>query len=153
MFSEILRDPNIIDSYKRKIQAAKEEDIGIELIAERASKGEPVAMQIVEEYCSLLNILSITIVNMLNPEMIIIGGKLAQCYPKIAEILQQKLHQDLLLVPAEAVKVRTAKHGVTGGIFGAVGLVLYELFEPLHSLSLRATQKKQAAKPRVIDVE
>jgi hypothetical protein len=36
--------------------------------------------------------------------------------------------------------VRPARHGESGVILGAVGLVLYELFEPLHSFSSRGTQ-------------
>jgi predicted NBD/HSP70 family sugar kinase len=95
-----------------------------------------------EEFAGLLNILCINIVNMLNPELIVLGGELARSYPKIAELLQQKIHKDLLPAPAEAVRVRSVNHGESGVILGAVGLVLYELFEPMRNLSVRPPRQK-----------
>jgi predicted NBD/HSP70 family sugar kinase len=98
----------------------------------------------------MLSMLSINLVNTLNPELIIVGGKLAQNYPALAEALQDKIRADLLTPPAEAVHVRTAKHGETGVILGAAGLVLYELFEPLHSYSARSLHRYGGATKEVL---
>ena len=43
----------------------------------------------------MLSMLSINLVNTLNPELIIVGGKLAQNYPPLAETLQDKIRADL----------------------------------------------------------
>ena len=94
----------------------------------------------------MLSMLSINLVNTLNPELIIVGGKLAQNYPPLAETLQDKIRADLLTPPAEAVHVRSARHGETGVILGAAGLVLYELFEPLHTFSVRSSLRHAGTK-------
>lgn len=140
MMGEILTDKNFIESYRRHAPDAPDDVLTVEGIALKAVRGDTVAQQIIEEFISLLSMVSINLVNTLNPEIIIIGGKLAQFYPAAAGMLQEKIHKDLLAAPAEAVRVKAATHGEEAVILGAAGLVLYELFEPLHSISLRATR-------------
>ncbi len=142
MFGEILTDANFVESYRRNDGAGMPNGISVTSVAERAREGDKVALQVVEEFASMLNILCINLVNTLNPEVIVLGGELAQSYPEIAGILEEKIHQDLLVTPAEAVRVRPAKHGNRSVVLGAVGLVLYELFEPLHGHSIRGAQRR-----------
>jgi predicted NBD/HSP70 family sugar kinase len=139
MFGEILTDANFIESYRRCLPEGSAAELTVAGIALSAIRGDLRAQQVIEEFTSLLSMLSINLVNMLNPELILLGGKLAQSYPAIAGMLQDKIRRDLLTPPAEAVRVRTARHGERGAILGAVGLVLYELFEPLHRVPSRST--------------
>jgi predicted NBD/HSP70 family sugar kinase len=141
IFGEILTDANLVESYRRTNAVGAAESVSVQTVAQKAREGDEVAVRIIEEFASLLNILCINIVNTLNPEVIVLGGELAQSYPEIAGILEEKIHQDLLTPPAEAVRVRPAKHENRGVILGAVGLVLYELFEPLHGHSVRAARR------------
>ena len=145
MFGQILTDTNLIESYRRASGNPLDGRVSVSSIARNAAAGDETARRIIDEFTSMLSMLSINLVNTLNPELIIIGGKLAQYYPALAESLQDKIRADLLTPPAEAVHVRTAKHGESGVILGAAGLVLYELFEPLHALSVRSTQKEATA--------
>jgi predicted NBD/HSP70 family sugar kinase len=151
MFGDILTDANFIESYRRHTRQADHDELSVAMIAQKAASGDDVARQVIEEYSSLLSILCITMVNTLNPELILLGGKLAQHYPAIAEMLQDKIHKDLLAAPAEAVRVRPAMHGESGVILGAVGLVLYELFEPLHRFSVRSARRENLPVPKVAD--
>jgi len=144
IFGQILTDANIAKSYARK-SGKKSEDISVTAIAEREIAGDSIARQIIEECASLLSFLCINLVNLLNPELIIIGGKLAQSSPTLIELLRTKIHKDTLAVPAEAVQVRAASHGAEAVALGATSLVLYEMFEPLHSLSLDAERVRSAA--------
>lgn len=151
MFGEILTNANFIESYRLHSGRSNEKDLTVQSIVERCNSGDEVAKQIIEEYSSLLSILSINLVNTLNPESIIIGGQLVQYCPPLAGMLQEKIHKDLLSVPAEAVKVKAAVNGNGGVVLGAASLVLYELFEPLHSTSLRATRKHKSAKSKTAE--
>jgi predicted NBD/HSP70 family sugar kinase len=141
IFGQILTDANFVESYRRNTANALEGEPSVPFVTERARLGDPVAQQVIEEFVSLLGILSITMVNTLNPEMIVIGGMLAQAFPGVAELLQAKIHRDLLAPPAEAVRVRCAANGENGVILGAVGLVLYELFEPVPAVTVRASRR------------
>jgi hypothetical protein len=53
---------------------------------------------------------------------------------------------EIAKLTAEAVHVRSARHGETGVILGAAGLVLYELFEPLHTFSVRSSLRHAGTK-------
>ncbi len=147
IFGEILTDANLVESYRRNAPRPSNGGITVASVAERARLGDQTAQQVIEEFTSLLSILCITMVNAMNPEMIVVGGQLAESYPVIAEMLQAKIHGDLLTPPAEAVQVRPASHGELAVILGAAGLVLYELFEPFHRLSARSARRQAAVAP------
>ena len=146
MFGQILTDTNLIESYRRASGNPADGSFSVASIARMAVAGDEAARRIIDEFTSMLSILSINLVNTLNPELIIVGGKLAQNYPALAETLQDKIRADLLTPPAEAVHVRSAKHGEIGVILGAAGLVLYELFEPLHPFSVRSSLRHAGTK-------
>lgn len=137
MFGEILTNANLVASYRRGSREAVADDISVADVATKAKNGDPVARQVIDEFTSMLSSLCITMVNTLNPELILVGGKIAQCYPAIAEMLENKIHTDRLTPPAEALRVKPAQHGENGVTLGAAGLVLYELFEPVPQRTVR----------------
>jgi predicted NBD/HSP70 family sugar kinase len=146
IFGEVLNNANLIESYQRHVSNGNTEELTVPFVVERSRLGDQVAQQVIEEFVSLLDLLCTPMVNTLNPEMIVIGGKLAESFPAVAEMLQGKIHRDVLAPPAEAVRVRCAANVDTGVILGAAGLVLYELFEPAQRTSVRATRTENAAK-------
>jgi predicted NBD/HSP70 family sugar kinase len=148
MFGQFLTDANIVASYGRASQLIANDHVTVVTVAERARLGDTVAQQIIDEFTSLLSILCINMLNTLNPGVIILGGRLAEVYPGIAEMVQLKIHRDLLTPPAEAVRVRTASHGDSAVIMGAAGLVLYELFEPIQRVSVRSSRHSSAQSSR-----
>ena len=147
IFGQILTDTNIVESYRRISPGLAEKQIAVATIAEKAGNGDLTAIQIIRECASLLSNLSINLINTLNPELIIIGGKLSQCYPELIELVRETIHKDLLSVPAEAVLVRAATRGEEAVALGATGLVLYEMFEPLHTVSLHASRRYSFVRP------
>jgi predicted NBD/HSP70 family sugar kinase len=147
IFGQILTDTNIVESYQRNNSELTEKKISVATIAEKAGNGDLTAIQIIRECASLLSNLSINLINTLNPELIIIGGKLSQCYPELIELVRETIHKDLLSVPAEAVLVRAATRGEEAVALGATGLVLYEMFEPLHTVSLHASRRYSFVRP------
>ncbi|HEY6953503.1 MAG TPA: ROK family protein [Bacteroidota bacterium] len=151
MFGEILTDQNFVESYRRNAPGVDSDSLSVSAITQKAASGDTIAIKIIDEFAELLSILCISLVNTLNPESIVLAGEVAQGYPKIAALLHDKIHRDLLVTPAEAVRVQSARHGKNGVILGAVGLVLYELFEPLHRLSVRASRRQSLFQSREID--
>ncbi len=138
IFGQILTDASLVESYRRTASASKETQLSVAMIAENARNGENSAIGIIEECASLLSVLSISLINALNPELILIGGKLAQSSSKLIDLVKGKIQKDLLSVPAEAVQVKASVQGEEAVALGASSLVLYEMFEPLHTISLQA---------------
>jgi predicted NBD/HSP70 family sugar kinase len=144
IFGQLLNDANMVESYRRMTGCNCGDGVTVSFVAERARLGDQVAQQVVEEFVSLLSMLCISMVNTLNPELIVLGGKLPECYPAVAEMLQDRIHRNVLTPLAEAVRVRCAASAENGVILGAAGLVLYELFEPVHRVSVRTTRLQQS---------
>lgn len=146
MFGDILTDANVVESYRTHSGDPAAEKLAVADVVRKAEEGNQIARGIIDEYASLLSILCIGMVNTLNPELILVGGKLAQLCPSLAVLVQEKIRKDLLTAPAEAVHVRAARHGENGVIFGAAGLTLYEFFEPLHRISDRSVRRQAGVK-------
>ncbi|MEW6511210.1 MAG: ROK family transcriptional regulator [Bacteroidota bacterium] len=151
MFGQILTDTNFVESYRRGGSTGEANVDSVAVVARRAASGDQVALRVIDEFTSLLSIICIGMVNLLNPQLILLGGKIAQHYPAVAGMLQERIHRDLLAPPAEAVRVQPSAHGERGVILGAASLVLYELFEPPHRVPARAAMRRAPATP--IEVE
>jgi len=67
-----------------------------------------------------------SIVNLLNPDRVVIGGGVANAWPLFAPALQRTIHAEAMQVPARTVQVVRAKLGEQAGIIGAAVLVWRE---------------------------
>jgi predicted NBD/HSP70 family sugar kinase len=94
----------------------------------RANEGR--ANQLLDEISDIIGSLSITLVNMLNPEVILLGGELFWNSERLVQSIQKKVKSDILLVPANAVRVSAASLKKDGVLLGSVGRVLFDLFRP-----------------------
>jgi predicted NBD/HSP70 family sugar kinase len=146
-FGQLLNDANLVESYRRLAGNGQGNNVTVAFVAERARLGDVVAQQVIEEFVSLLSLMSIPMVNALNPELIVVGGKFAESFPAVAEMLQHKIYMNVLAPSAEAVRVRCAANAENGVILGAAGLVLYELFEPAQRVSVRSARLQSAPHP------
>lgn len=95
-----------------------------------ALKGDPFCQQLLEEYAGLLGILSVNLINYLNPELIVFNGEIFEKNSFILDFIKQKVHRDILHLPSSKVKICSSVTKRNSGMKGAVGLVLQELFEP-----------------------
>ena len=100
------------------------------------------ADQLLEEISDIIGSLSITIVNMLNPEVILLGGELFWNSERLVTSIQKKVKSDILPVPANAVRIAAASLKEDGVLLGSVGLVLFDLFRPTREAT-------ETAKPNV----
>ncbi len=126
---EILADPSIVRAYH-----AGGGDVAVctaDAVAAAAGAGEQIALRVINEVTSVLAVACINIINMLNPEIIVLGGSISH-EPLVTRMLQDKVREDLLTEPAQAVEIHPAKLNNDGVVLGAVGLVLYDLFKPSH---------------------
>ncbi len=141
-FGDILSDSVMIKAYRRHRNGRK--PIDVRSVLQAASSGEKTAQQLLDEVASLTSIVCIHLINTLNPELIVIGGKIVEEDGIVLKLVQQKVKDDILSVPAEATKIRPASLGRDGVVLGAVGLVLYDLFKPVRNDVVRSTVPEAA---------
>lgn len=89
-----------------------------------AAQGDAVAQRIVDQLVRYLGIAIANLVNLLNPEMVVIGGGVAAAGDQLLMPLRAEVHGRALSGPAHSAAIIGAQLGNDAGIIGASSLVL-----------------------------
>lgn len=93
------------------------------IVAEAAKAGDCVAKRIFEIIGEHIGIGLASIVNLLNPEKIIIGGGVAEAGDLLLDPIKETVKKRAMPIQANAVSIVSAKLGNTAGVIGASLLV------------------------------
>lgn len=97
--------------------------IKLEYITFLAKRGDRKALDIWEEVAEKLSVALTGVINLLNPDRIIIGGGVSNAGSFILKPLKEEIKKRAMQVPASHVKIVIAKLGADAGIIGASLLV------------------------------
>lgn len=104
----------------------KPECVTAEKVYEAGLQGDPLAIKVLERMGTYLGIGLANLVNLLNPEMIVIGGGVANGWQMFEKSMRGEVERRAFPVPAGRLKIVTAKCGDDAGLLGAAHLVLGE---------------------------
>lgn len=113
----------------------------IERVFEAARQGDLETRQMIETRACYLGIALANLVNLLNPELILLGGMFAQGYDLILPVAAQTMRETAFAGLGEKVRVQTTSFGWRAGVIGAAALALQRYFyqqafnSPVNSLS------------------
>lgn len=93
------------------------------MVYEAAKQGDAVAKQIFTKVGGYLGVAMASVVNLLNPEKIIVGGGVAQAGDLLLDPIRETIKKRCLSVSAQAVEVVPAELGESAGVIGASLLV------------------------------
>jgi len=94
-----------------------------ELISEAARRGDRAALRTWHEVGSYLGLGLASVINLLNPERIVIGGGVSKAWPYFASRLTATIRTHAFEDPLAACRILPATLGERGGIVGAAILV------------------------------
>jgi predicted NBD/HSP70 family sugar kinase len=100
---------------------------GFDAVLAEAEAGAPTALAAFAETGRWLGIGLAGIINILNPELVVLGGRLATSHPFIRSTLEAELDRRVLRASRRIVHVVTTSLGADGPVLGAAELA----FEPL----------------------
>ncbi|MFW6138610.1 MAG: ROK family protein [Spirochaetota bacterium] len=100
-------------------------------ILEAADQGDPLAGQIVDEASEYLGIAVGNLINLFNPELVVLGGPVGCLSKLLTEKLQQKARKRAMTYPLSVVTIRRSSLGLDAGAIGASVLVLQRAKELL----------------------
>ena len=100
----------------------------IELIISAATNGDELAQQFIEQRSRYLGIALANLVNVLNPELIILGGMFAQGSDLILPIAEAKMRASAFAGLGEKVRLEITSFGWRAGVIGAASLALTTFF-------------------------
>jgi len=96
------------------------------IIAEEAEKGDAVAREVYEETGYYLGICVASLINLLNPEMIVIGGGVARAGELVLEPIRRTAYGCAIRTLSRSCRIVPAELGDNAGVLGAVALILQE---------------------------
>ncbi|MGM0437962.1 MAG: ROK family protein [Bacillota bacterium] len=106
---------------------AENEKISAELVAKAASKGDQKALDIFAKAGYYLGIGIANLVNIFNPEIIILGGGVMKAKKYFLDRAKKEFKKRALAAPAEIVKIREAKLKDEIGVKGAIAIAMQEV--------------------------
>jgi len=93
------------------------------LVAKATEANDPVAKRIFEIIGEYIGIGLTSVVNLLNPEKIIVGGGVAECGELILDPIRRTIKNRAMVIAGEAVEVVPALLGNSAGVIGASMLI------------------------------
>lgn len=97
------------------------------IIAHEAQKGDAVALEVYEETGYYLGLCVANLINLLNPEMIVIGGGIAQAGETILDPIRRTANACAIRSLSRTCRIVPADLGDNAGIMGAIALVQQEI--------------------------
>lgn len=119
-----------VNSSLREMVDERLENITAKTVCEAAKAGDKLAFTIMEKAADYLAIGISTVVNLFNPEVIVLAGGLALAGDIILEPINRRLKVHALEIPLSKVKIVFSELGEILGALGATTLVLDNIFKP-----------------------
>lgn len=107
----------------REMAAAEGGEITPYMVAKAAEEGDPVAKRIFEIVGEYIGIGLTSVINLLNPEKVIIGGGVAEAGDLLFDPIRRTIKERAMVVAGEAVEIVPAQLGNSAGVIGASMLV------------------------------
>ena len=93
-------------------------------LVQLARDGDPACQRVIADAARFVGVAAATLCNQLNPELIVIGGELAQTGPLLLDPLRESIVRYAIPAAAEDVRVVTGELGERAELLGALVLVL-----------------------------
>ena len=131
-FETFASGPSIVEMAEKYIiggksskfrEIAGEEPITPEIVARAAGFGDEVAKTIYKTAGYWIGIALANVVNLLNPEIVIIGGGVAKCGDLIMDPIKKTVKERALKTAVENLEIKEAQLGNNAGVIGASLLV------------------------------
>jgi len=127
-FGRYVSARGLVQTFREKRPCAADE-ITAEMLAEAFDKSDPAAIEAFRETGEILGFGLANIINLYNPEMVIIGGGMANAGERLLAPTRESAEAHALKVPFAACSIVTAALGDSAGMFGAAAYAKLRLDE------------------------
>lgn len=111
----------LVNAYKSRVKNATR-DITTRDIFQLASKSDPIANEAIDNWCEYLATGIAACVNLLNPQLVVLGGGVAEAGPLLRTKVEKSLQTMVIPVALKGLKVKIARLGNKSGWMGAGSL-------------------------------
>ncbi len=107
------------------------EAVTVSNIFEAADRGDPASIELVREIAGYLGVVVANLVNLLNPQLIVLGGPVGEASDLLTRAVVDEASRRALSFPMSAVQIRSSSIGQDAGAIGASVLVIQHALELL----------------------
>ena len=100
------------------------DELTVDGLVQLARDGDAACQRVIADAARIVGVAAATLCNQLNPELIVIGGELAQAGPLLLDPLRESIVRYAIPAAAEDVRVVTGELGERAELLGALVLVL-----------------------------
>ena len=104
----------------------KIENITAEKVSRAAERGDSLALEVILKTATYLGVGLVNLVNIFNPEMIIIGGGMSKMGDLLLNPARQVVKERAFQISAQAVRIVPAQLGDDGGVLGAAAFAFQQ---------------------------
>lgn len=119
---KLLRKSSLITNFRWRVKYS----ISAKDIFERAKKGDKFALEVLERTCDYLAKGIVNIINILDPDIISLGGGMATSGDLLINMTRQRVNKDLFIKDFPSATLKLAKVGNKAGIIGSAILAQKE---------------------------
>ena len=117
--------------------AASGGEVDAELVARAAALGDTECIALLERAWAAVGALCASLVNLLDPEVIVIGGSIAKHHPRLFEVARLELERRALPILLEGVRIEPAALGDDVSLIGSLPIVNDRIGDPVYSAGSR----------------
>jgi glucokinase len=114
----------IAQGAKSSLAGLAPEGITAERVSVAAQRGDPLALEVISRAGGYLGVGMVNLVNLFNPELIVVGGGVAGMGDMLLNPARQVVKERAFELPARGVRIVPSPLGNDAGVLGAAALVL-----------------------------
>jgi glucokinase len=120
-------------------------ELGAEHVAQAADEGDAACRAILDRAWLAVGALCASLVNLLNPEVIVLGGSIAGHRPELFEVASREIERRAFPIPARRVRIMPAEHGDDVSLVGLLPIVNERINDPAFRKAAAAPASVPAA--------
>ncbi len=101
--------------------------INSEMVARAAQEGDPLAGKVFREACEYIGIGIAGLINLFNPQAVVIGGGVAQAGDIFFNTVKKTIEERVMNRYVQSVEILPVTYGTNATLKGAVSLILHEV--------------------------
>jgi glucokinase len=105
-------------------------ELGADHVAQAADQGDAACRALLDRAWVAIGAMCASLVNVLNPEVIVLGGSIAAHRPELFDVVRREVERRAFAAPARRVRVLPAEHGDDVSLIGLLPIVNERLHDP-----------------------
>jgi len=110
--------------------AAAVDEVDAELVARAADEGDPASRAVLVRAWTAIGAMCASLVNLLNPEVIVFGGSIAVHRPELLDAVRDEIGRRAFPIPARRVRLALARYPDDVSLIGSLPMVNARMHDP-----------------------